>query len=163
MSFYITIFFLFLLIVLVRLFLSFLQRSSQNNEYSYKLNKFLMTPAEHEFFDILQKYFGNLYYIFPQVNLSTIFNHTIKGQNWQAARNHINRKSIDFLICDKSYIRPILGIELDDKTHQRPDRQVRDFEVERIFKKAGLRLLRFENRGSFDEKEIVRTISVNSH
>jgi hypothetical protein len=131
--------------------------------YRYTKKEFLMTRAEHEFFDILvsiiSNNFNNQYYIFPQVHISEFLEHKIKGQSWKGAFSHINGKSVDFVLCDKNYIKPILAIELDDRTHDRPDRVDRDEEVERVLKEAHLPLLRFPSRSKFDENEIVRQIN----
>lgn len=70
----------------------------------------------------------------------------MRGQNWRAALAHINRKSVDFVLCDKAYLSPKLAIELDDKSHGVLDRQDRDREVERILREAHVPLLRLENR-----------------
>ncbi len=126
--------------------------------YNYKKKDFLMSRAEHEFFDILIEVVGNQYYVFPQIHLSTILDNKVVGQNWRGAFRHIDEKSVDFVICDKAYIKPILAIELDDKTHEREDRKGRDGEVERILKESGLSLLRFGNNGSFNKEEIKRLI-----
>ena len=120
------------------------------SRYQYKRKNFLLTRAEHKCYDALVAAVGNEYYIFAQVHLPTLLDHTIRGQNWRAALAHINRKSVDFVLCDKAYISPKLAIELDDKSHERPDRKDRDVEVERILKDAGLPLLRIENRGQFN-------------
>lgn len=127
--------------------------------YGYKCKDFLMTKSEHEFFDILIDIAGDQYYIFPQIHLSTFLDNKIVGQNWRAAFKHINEKSVDYIICDKSYIKPIIAIELDDKTHEKDDRKERDYEVERILKEAGLILLRFKNNGFFNREEIKESIS----
>ncbi len=126
--------------------------------YNYKKKDFLMSRAEHEFFDILVEVVGNQYYVFPQIHLSTILDNKVVGQNWRGAFRHIDEKSVDFVICDKAYIKPILAIELDDRTHEREDRKGRDGEVERILKESGLSLLRFGNNGSFNKEEIKRLI-----
>ena len=126
--------------------------------YNYKKKDFLMSRAEHEFFDILVEVVGNQYYVFPQIHLSTILDNKVLGQNWRGAFRHIDEKSVDFVICDKAYIKPILAIELDDRTHEREDRKGRDGEVERILKESGLSLLRFGNNGSFNKEEIKRLI-----
>ncbi len=118
--------------------------------YQYTAKKFFLTRAEHEFYDVLNQAIGNDYRIFAQVHLSSILDEKIIGQSWKAARAHINRTSVDFLLCDKQYLSPKLLIELDDKTHERPDRIERDSKVERILKQAGLPLLRVKNNGSFD-------------
>lgn len=123
--------------------------------YKYKKKDFLITRAEHEFFDILVEIVGDKYHVFTQVHLPTILDHKVtNGQNWKGAFSHINGKSVDFVICDKSYIKPLLAIELDDKSHEKLDRIERDSEVERMLLDAEMSLLRFKNSGSFDKEEI---------
>ena len=130
----------------------------KKNVYNYKKKDFLMSRAEHEFFDILIGIVGDKYYVFPQIHLPTILDNKIVGQSWRGAFRHIDEKSIDFVICDKAYIKPLLAIELDDRTHGREDRQRRDIEVERILNEASLPLLRFENKDHFNKEEIAHVI-----
>lgn len=127
-------------------------------QYQYKQKNFFMSRAEHECFDAILKAVGNEYHIFPQVHLSSIVDNKVTGQNWKGAFKHISQKSVDFVLCDKAYISPKLAIELDDKTHERPDRIERDSEVERILKDAGLPLLRLENNGGFNPQELAEKI-----
>jgi len=127
--------------------------------YHYKRREYFMTRAEHEFFDVLIEIAGEVYFVFPQVHLPSILNNRVVGQSWDAAFLHINQKSVDFVLCDKEFLAPMLAIELDDYTHQRPDRMLRDQEVERMFKEAGLPLLRIENHGYFDASEIAEKIN----
>lgn len=115
-----------------------------------------MSRAEHELFNILVGLIGDKYYIFPQIHLATILDHKIVGQNWKAAFRHIDEKSVDFVLCDKKYIKPLLVIESDDKTHELENRKSRDVEVERIFNDTQIPLLRLQNKGFFD-KELVET------
>jgi hypothetical protein len=96
--------------------------------------KFFMSRAEHECFDALLAAVGEEFYIFAQVHLPPLIDNKVVGQNWAAAFKHINGKSVDFVLCDKAYIAPKRAIELDNKTHARPDRRERDMEVERILK-----------------------------
>ena len=126
--------------------------------YNYKRKDFLMSRAEHEFFDILVGITNDQYYVFPQIHLSTILDNKVVGQNWKGAFRHIDEKSIDYVICDKAYIKPILAIELDDRTHEQNNRKIRDGEVERILSNANLPLLRFGNNGHFDKEEIKRLV-----
>lgn len=126
--------------------------------YRYDKKKYFMTRAEHECYDALVAAVGTEYFIFPQVHISAIVDHKVKGQNWKAAFSHINGKSVDFVLCDKTYISPVLAIELDDRTHERPERQGRDVEVERILHDAGLPLLRLGNNGSFRPDEIAQKV-----
>ncbi|MFT3685880.1 MAG: DUF2726 domain-containing protein [Phycisphaerales bacterium] len=64
------------------------------------------------------------------------------SDGWQAARNKIDRKHVDFLLCNPATTKPVLVIELDDKSHQRPDRQERDKFLNDACKTAGLPIWR---------------------
>ncbi len=127
--------------------------------YSYFRKDYFMSQPEHNFFDILVEIVGSNYYVFPQVHLSTILSEKVKGQNWKAALRHINQKSVDFVICDKANLKPLLAIELDDSSHNLEERRFRDIEVERIFEEAKLPLVRFENRESHNKEIIKQRIS----
>lgn len=129
-------------------------RSGRKHLYDYRRKDFLMSRAEHEFFDVLVDAVEGRYYVFPQIHLATILDNKIAGQNWEGAFRHIDEKSVDFVICDKAYIKPLLAIELDDRSHGQEDRRGRDEEVERILSGADLPLLRFSNHGSFNREEV---------
>jgi|JI10StandDraft_1071094.scaffolds.fasta_scaffold72318_6 hypothetical protein len=116
--------------------------SVQKKKYAYMKKKFLVTKNENDFYHILIRLIGDEYLVFPQVHLASLLDHEIKGQNWKAALSHIQRKSVDFVLCDKVYLNPLLAIELDDSSHERADRMLRDEEVNAIFKEAGMPLLR---------------------
>jgi len=129
-------------------------------KYNYKRRNWFLTKAEHEFYDALVKAVGNDYIIFAQVHLPTLLDEKVVGQNWKAAFRHVSQKSVDFVLCDKSYISPKLAIEPDDKSHERSDRLDRDIEVERILKGAGMPLLRIQNHGTFNPQDLAQKIRV---
>ena len=56
--------------------------------------------------------------MFPQVHLSALLDHKVKGQDWRIAFRHINGKSVDYVLCDKATLQPVYAIELDDYTHE---------------------------------------------
>ncbi|MFA5936574.1 MAG: DUF2726 domain-containing protein [Candidatus Paceibacterota bacterium] len=150
---------LIIVVVALKIYLPeiFLTKESKSL-YNYKRKDFLMSRVEHEFFDILVDITKDQYYIFPQIHLPTILDNKVVGQNWKGAFRHIDEKSVDYVICDKAYIKPLLAIELDDRTHERENRKIRDEEVERILNNAGLPLLRFSNNGNFNKEEIKRLL-----
>lgn len=129
-----------------------------SDEYEYKRKKFFMSAPEHEFFDLLYRAIGHKYRIFAQVHLPTLVDHKITGQDWRGAFRHIDEKSVDFVLCDKSYIAPLLAIELDDSSHEREDRQERDSIVENILSHAGLPLLRIRKGNGYDITRLVAEI-----
>lgn len=56
--------------------------------------------------------------------------------------NKISQKHVDFLICRIEDGMPMMGIELDDPSHEAADRKKRDIEVNGMFASIGLPLLR---------------------
>ena len=157
---------LLIVVVLVIIFIVVFARFSGSSssishkkiEYKYRRKNFFLTKSEREFYDNLIKAVGDKYHIFAQASLPTLVDHKIKGQSWRGSFAHISRKSVDFVLCDRTYISPKLAIELDDQSHQRQDRQNRDREVERILEQAGVPLLRIDNNKRFDTEELIKKI-----
>ncbi len=127
--------------VIIVIIASFLPQN-ELPKYQYKRRFHLLTRSEQDCFNALLSAFGDRFHIFPQIHLAHLFDHKVNGQKWSPAFHHIYGKSVDFVLCDKQNISPLLGIELDDRSHERSDRQERDREVERIFSATGLPLLR---------------------
>lgn len=117
-----------------------------------------MTQSESGFLKVLFEAVEDRYYIVPQVHLSAILEHKVKGQSWKGAFSHINGKSVDFVICEKASMKPLVAIEVDDWSHEAESRQTRDIEVERILKEAGIPLLRFNNWRSIGVESITNQI-----
>lgn len=131
--------------------------------YHFTSKRSLMTNAENEFFDMLMKTIDGRYFVFPQIHLSAILDHKVKGQNWNAAFRSINGKSVDYVISDKTSRKTLIAIELDDYTHDAEDRKQRDIEVERVLSEAQIPLLRFTNYKTIRCDEIERKISETLH
>lgn len=115
---------------------------AQSPEFPYQLRDHFLSPAELSFFDVLRTVVGNRATLCSKVALGDIF--WVKKDDASVYRrytNKIDRKHVDFLLCDSATMRPILGIELDDKSHQRADRRERDAFVDQVFQAAGLPLL----------------------
>lgn len=149
------IWFIVLIIIAIIVFIVLAELIGKRPEkpaYEYKRRECIMTAAERKCFNSLVEAVGVTYYVFPQIHLPAILDHKIKnGQNWFAAFRHIDEKSVDFVLCTKNDLCPILAIELDDWSHERPSRQERDREVERILHDAGLPLLRLKDNSDTPE------------
>lgn len=117
-----------------------------------------MTRAERECYHELVAEMGQDYYFFPQIHLDSIITPKASGSDRLFAFRHINQKSVDFIACDKNLLRPLFAIELDDKSHSLPRRIERDREVERILHGAALPLIRIQNSGRFDPKELAQEV-----
>lgn len=131
---------------------------TSKTSYNYTRKKYFLTKSEKDFYDKLVATLGSECAIFAQVHLSSILDHQVKGQNWKAALSHIQRKSVDFLICDKQYLSPKVVIELDDATHSRPDRLERDEIVNNLLHNAGIACLRVPYQDVNNLNQIVSEI-----
>ena len=77
----------------------------------------------------------------PKVNLGDIFFVATPGAP-RSATNRISQKHVDYLVCDPRTLTPLFAVELDDRSHDRPDRQARDRLVDDVFATAHLPLVR---------------------
>lgn len=123
-------------------------------QYHYRARTSVMTRREERFYRTLTSVLGPGYLVFPQMHLSALLDWRIKGQNWNAARSSINGKSVDYAVVEAGTLTLLCAIELDDPTHDRPDRVERDRLVEAIFKDAGLPLVRFREPEEMDDRQI---------
>jgi hypothetical protein len=73
--------------------------------------------------------------------------------------NRIAQKHLDFLVCDSITMKPLLGIELDDSSHDENSRQKRDDFIEKVFQGAGLPLLRLPVLHEYNTREISAKIA----
>jgi hypothetical protein len=102
----------------------------------------LLTPAERSFFGVLQQ--ATEYTIFAKVRLADII-HPGKSSSrsaWQSAFNRIACKHVDFVLCAPDALRVVAVVELDDSTHGRFERGVRDGLVDAALTNAGISVLR---------------------
>jgi len=135
---------------------------SYNTSTPYILNPHLLTKREADFFDMLrpiaEKY---SLYICIKPRMADFISVTLpqyeKGSKFWTYFNHISAKHIDFLLIDKTS-KPIVGFELDDKTHQRSDRAVRDLLVKDIYKMVGLKTFHLLHYSPEILEECIHTI-----
>ncbi len=119
----------------------------------YRLRDDFLSAAENEFYRALRGVTGERMVICPKVSLDDIFFVPHPEKN-QAYISKINRKHVDFLLCSPGSLLPLAGVELDDSSHQRPDRVARDAFVEQVFAAAGLPLVRVPVRASYQADEL---------
>jgi hypothetical protein len=84
----------------------------------YRLRDDFLSQAEHSFYLVLRQMMGDYFTVLAKVNFSDLFYVSKPNEN-RTARNKIDRKHVDFLICDPKTMKPRLAIELDDASHQR--------------------------------------------
>ncbi len=123
------------------------------DRYPYKLRDDFLSNAEISFYHVLRTALDGAGVICPKVSLAELFFVTEK-KDYQSYFNRIDRKRVDFVVCDAKTMKPWYAVELDDKSHQRADRQERDRFVETLFTRAGVKLLRVPVRASYTISEV---------
>jgi hypothetical protein len=114
----------------------------------FRLRDDFLSAAEHSFYRVLLHAVGNRATVCPKVNLADIF-FVVRSNENQRWRNKIDRKHVDFLLCDPATMKPRCGVELDDSSHARPDRRERDEFVDQVFRAAGLPLVRVPAQSAY--------------
>ena len=82
-------------------------------------------PRKQVFYQAIRRQLDVSFTICPKVSLGDLFYVTNPHENYRAY-NKINRKHVDYLVCDSLTMRPVFAVELDDSSHQRSDRVERD-------------------------------------
>ena len=120
--------------------------------------KFLLSKAEFSFYRVLQQACGERYVVCPKVGLGDLL-YVKKGtEKRQSFRNKIDRKHIDFVLCDPQTMAPVAGVELDDKSHQSEPAQKRDADKDKACRDAGLVLIRIKARRAYEVGEIAAVL-----
>lgn len=115
-----------------------------------------MTNSEVRFFARLQEAVPE-HFIFAQVQLSRLIESTDKNDKgfWF---NRICRMSADYVLVDRDAQTILAVIELDDWTHDKPERQRADQKKTKAIESAGLPLIRFDGRRMPDSKQLRQEI-----
>ena len=119
----------------------------------------LLTRREYAFFKALQPIAQKHHLmICPKVRLADLVA-VPQGTTERKWFNYIKAKHVDFTLCDMD-LNVKLVIELDDSTHDRPDRQTRDDFVDRVFQKINVKLLHVRTWGTDLEQTIISAIGL---
>lgn len=122
----------------------------------YELRPAILTKAERSFFGALEQACPEGVGLLAKVRLGDLFQPRkgLARAEWAKASNRINNKHVDFLLVQASDFVPLVGVELDDKSHARRDRQSRDEFVNEVFRSAGLPLMHVPAQASYNVAEL---------
>lgn len=127
-------------------------------EFPYRLRDDFLSPAEFSFFKVLSSMISPRLAIQSKVRLADVFFVSQPNKNLNYF-NYISQKHIDFLVCDSVDMKLLLGIELDDASHQAEKRQKRDEILDRVFQAANLPLVHIPVQREYNTREIATMIA----
>jgi very-short-patch-repair endonuclease len=124
----------------------------------YKRKDYLLTQAERSLFGVLNEVVKHRYFIFAKVRLADLVWLPNRTESRQSHFNRVQSKHIDFAICDRASIRPLLCVELDDASHGQVSIQTRDAFVDAALVAAGLPFIRIRAAKAYNVAELRRQI-----
>lgn len=134
--------------------------SAENDAFDYSHSykpKFLLTENEKSAYRKIKPITDELgLALFTKVRLFDLVEPIQGASNYKGAMWKIQAKHVDFVICNH-YLDPKLIIELDDSSHQRPDRQARDDFVDTVVRNCGYPILHANYINPTQLREILRT------
>ncbi len=142
--------------VLVTIFL--FRMWTRPKKLPYFARERLVTKSELRFFRALRKAVQDDWEIFAMVRIADLLRVEKNAKNKRAWINKILAKHIDFVLCERDSLQPLLCIELDDSSHQRPERIERDKFVDAAFDAAKLPLIRIPVSDTYPLSELRNVI-----
>ncbi len=117
-----------ILVAVVAALLLFFLTFEAKKRYPYRQREHLFTPAEWRFYLALQQALPHGIVLFGKVRVADVLKTEsgLDASTRQKAFNKIAGKHFDYILCEADSGRMVCGIELNDRSHQRRDRQERD-------------------------------------
>lgn len=145
------------IVVIVALVLAKIKNSGNNTKSALPyFRKEFLNKGERELFEKLIEAMPTSYVI-TQIRLADIVSVKKSNENWQGWQNKISQKSVDFVICNKSFV-VLACIELDGKTHEREDRKKTDTTKDEILNAAGIPIIRIKTSDHPSVEEIKKRL-----
>lgn len=130
--------------------------------YPYKLTKCILSDKERYFYRAVRPIADKMgLLVFTKMRIIDLMYIPEERENRQKWVNKVKSKHIDFIFVD-SELKVKLLVEIDDPTHNRPDRIARDEEVDEIFKQLGLKVLHLRAWGEKYTGEPLETTIINA-
>jgi hypothetical protein len=123
----------------------------------YRKRDDFLSAAEISFYHVLRHAVGDRFVICPKVRIADVI-FVVDRRRQMTHVNRIDRKHVDFLLCDPDTMVPQVAIELDDASHVREERQSRDDLVDTVFAASGLPLLRCPAKRQYDPRALAMEV-----
>ena len=118
-------------------------------------------PTEYEFYKLLREdILGERFVAMVQIPVLCLVGVRRRHEpGWLAHFGRIKSKRIDYLICRKENLKPLLALELDGSTHDKEDRQERDIFINSVFASVGLPVLHVFLQSAWNKAAVALSIA----
>lgn len=116
----------------------------------------LFSPAERSFLGVLEQSLDKRYRVLGKIRLGDIVKPAkgLSNSKRTTAKNKINQKHLDFVICSAADLSVIGVVELDDKSHEKADRAGRDEFVDQALAGAKIPVMHFPVKKGYELQEV---------
>ena len=125
----------------------------------YQRQSKLLSDGEFAFYDVLKDVVGPQYVVHMKVRLMDLLHLPRNAPGRMLWLSKASQKHVDFVLCTRDRMEPVLVIELDDRSHDRPRRAARDASVDQALASAQIRLLRVRSQQAYDVAELRQTVA----
>ena len=160
----------FIALVVLGIALSFKQKKPQSitatsekweppkaDRLPYKMRRYIFSASERSFYEVLRRLVPS-HTVFAKVRLADLVSVESGVASWQTHFNRIQSKHIDFVVLD-STLSPVVAVELDDSTHDREERKMRDEFVNEVLSVARLPIVRVRAKRTYVPAELLALLS----
>jgi len=134
---------------------NFVSQPAQGHAIPFRRRTILFSKAERSFYQALRSLVPD-HMIFVKVKLADLVSLRPQQSFWEHF-NPINRKQIDFVVCDLT-LSPVLAIELDDLTKTNGDGSLTNM-VNSVLATASLPIVHVPQKRSYLFEELRRTLA----
>ena len=124
----------------------------------YRKKDYLLTAAERSFYEVLCSVLDGQLLVFAKVRLADLVYMPKGTANRQTHFTRIQSKHVDFVLCTRDKLSPVLVIELDDASHEEEARRDRDTFVDAALTAAGLPILHIPAQRSYVPAELAGAV-----
>ena len=123
----------------------------------YAKRKYFFSAAERSFYEVLRRLLPD-HTVFAKVRLVDVVRVTKESSSWRSDLNRIDRKHLDFVLCDRD-LAPVLAVELDDSSHDQSDRAERDEFVDQVLAAAKFPIVHIRAQRGYQLDELRETLA----
>ncbi len=118
----------------------------------FALRSHFFSAAERSLYEILCRLTPE-HTVFAKVRLADLVRVQASGREFWQRFNSISAKHVDFVLCDER-LAPVVAIELDDASHDEPERLARDQFVDSVLESAALPIVHVRAKRGYVLDEI---------
>jgi hypothetical protein len=132
--------------------------------YPVVLRDPLLTAVETQFYQVLMAVAGKRVQVLVKMRLADLFKvktgqGKAKDKANEAFARRIDSRSVDFVLCERYTLRPLLAVELYDHSQSKATRKHRDLWLDKVFKSAKLPILHLVAQAQYNPKALAVRIA----